>query len=94
MVSHGAGSKASIFANEFGPYASVYNVILVLPQADKEWDDSAYSGSLYDTKNGVQPLFFNIILDQITGASSLSGVSATKCEAKVSAGGAPPNPNG
>lgn len=66
MVSHGAGGVASVFANSFGPYASAYEVVAVFPQSTKAWDDSAYSGDMYTSKYGVQPLFFRAILDHFS----------------------------
>lgn len=66
IVSHGMGGKASIFANMFGPFGSAYNIVMVFPQVNGGWDDSEYTGPLYDTNNGIQPIFFKHIINFFT----------------------------
>lgn len=40
---------------------------MVFPQALKEWDDTGYSGEMYDTAEGVQPIFYRLLLDHVAG---------------------------
>jgi hypothetical protein len=59
IVSHGSGGKAEGFANIFAPFASVFESIMVFPQANGKgdqvsyWDNTGYTGPLFNTKNGV-----------------------------------------
>lgn len=71
MVSHGAGGSGDYFANQFAPYAAVYDIIMVFPQAIKAWDDEAYSGDLYDTNKSIQSIYFRKIMEHLTGESTV-----------------------
>jgi hypothetical protein len=57
IVSHGAGDIAEEFSKTFGVFAPTHEVIMLFPQAKMNWDEGA-TGPLFNTKNGIQPLFF------------------------------------
>lgn len=49
VISHGFGGSAKAFSKQFGPYAVPYDIIMIFGQAVEGWDDTAYTGPLYDT---------------------------------------------
>jgi len=66
LVNHGAGGYGEGFMKRFVPYASPNSIVMLWPTTAKAWDDSGYTGSMYNTKNSIQSLFIQEVISKIS----------------------------
>ena len=63
IVSHGKGGRAEAMAKNYAPCAAPYDIIMLFPQVVPGWDETGYTGPLYDTRDGLHSIFFRKIIE-------------------------------
>ena len=66
IVSHDFDEKVLDLVEKWAPYAPSRNLVMLFPSTQSKWDDEAYTGPRYNTKNGIQPLFIKNLIEQVT----------------------------
>lgn len=92
LISHGWGVTATSFVRSYAPYAMLYDIVMVFPQGQIAWDYGD-GGELYNTIDGVQPIFLETIARHIAGDHVVDTDVAGQCTTYEGAAGKPAKGN-